>query len=66
MVIFYENSLTQKVITLQDFCILTWELKDLKSWIEAIKSNNIEKSKISFLEPEIEFIKFKNHKNYSY
>ena len=57
----YENLKDKKVTILKDASILTWELEELKKWLKSIKDNNIEKSKISFLEPELEFRKFKNY-----
>jgi len=57
----YENFKNKKVTILKDASILTWELKELKKWLESLKDSNVEKSKINFLEPELEFKKFKNY-----
>jgi hypothetical protein len=43
-----------------DSCLLTYELKELYSWLESLKSLLVEKSSISFLEGELAFEYEKN------
>ena len=57
----YENLKNEKRTILKDASLLTWELRDLKIWLDSLKNSNAEKSKISFLEPGLEFRKFRNY-----